>query len=285
MQASNKLTKCCLTVLCVVVMLTSCRTSSTLVQQTSTAVTTNQLPWNGKQASIVLTYDDALNVHLDNAIPLLDTLGFKGTFYLSDYYGKMQSQLPRWKVAASNGHELGNHSVYHPCEGGRPGREFVRPQNDLNNYTVQRMTNEITTMNSFLQQLDSKTNRTFAFPCSDTRIHDTAYIEFSKQQLVAARAVRAEMPLLENVRVFDVPAYAINGESGEKLVELVQQAIAKKALLVFLFHGVGGEHSLNVSLEAHAQLLRFIKQHEKELWVAPMVEVAAYVKNNQTFTR
>ena len=82
--------------LCVVVMLTSCRTSSTLVQQTSTAVTTNQLPWNGKQAAIVLTYDDALNVHLDNAIPLLDTLGFKGTFYLSDYYGKMQSQLPRW---------------------------------------------------------------------------------------------------------------------------------------------------------------------------------------------
>lgn len=30
----------------------------------------NNLPWQGKKAAVILTYDDALNVHLDNVVPL-----------------------------------------------------------------------------------------------------------------------------------------------------------------------------------------------------------------------
>ena len=53
-------------------------------------------------------------------------------------------------------------------------------------------------------------------------------------------------------------------------------------LLVFLFHGVGGEHSINVSLAAHSQLLHFLKDHEKEIWIAPMIDVAEYIKSYQS---
>lgn len=52
-------------------------------------------------------------------------------------------------------------------------------------------------------------------------------------------------------------------------------------MLVFLFHGVGGGHSLNVDLKAHRQLLRYLKANEKTIWVAPMVEVAAKIKASQ----
>ena len=48
--------------------------------------------------------------------------------------------------------------------------------------------------------------------------------------------------------------------------------------LDFLFHGVGGGHSLNVSLAAHSKLLHFLKQNEKDIWIAPMIEVADYIK-------
>jgi sialate O-acetylesterase len=51
--------------------------------------------------------------------------------------------------------------------------------------------------------------------------------------------------------------------------------------LVFLFHGVGGEHSLNVSVEAHSQLLHFLKQNEKEIWTAPFIDIAEHVKAYQ----
>ena len=51
------------------------------------------------------------------------------------------------------------------------------------------------------------------------------------------------------------------------------------ALLVFLFHGVGGEHNLNVSLEAHSRLLHYLREKENEVWVAPVIEVAKYVRS------
>jgi hypothetical protein len=51
--------------------------------------------------------------------------------------------------------------------------------------------------------------------------------------------------------------------------------------LVFLFHGVGGGHNLNVGLKEHSQLLHFIKQNEKAIWVAPMVDVAEHIRKYQ----
>jgi peptidoglycan/xylan/chitin deacetylase (PgdA/CDA1 family) len=43
------------------------------------------LPWNNKQAAVVLTYDDGLNINLTNVIPALDKVGLKGTFYIADF--------------------------------------------------------------------------------------------------------------------------------------------------------------------------------------------------------
>jgi endo-1,4-beta-xylanase len=148
----------------------------------------------------------------------------------------------------------------------------------MNNYTVRRITDEITAMNKILQDIDGKTERTFAFPCNDSKIHDTPYIDYSKDQFIAARAVRNQMPLLEEVNLWDIPSYSVNGQTGEELISLVKEAMAGGKLLVFLFHGVGGEHSLNVSLDAHRKLLQFLKQHQKDIMTVPLIQIAEYIK-------
>jgi peptidoglycan/xylan/chitin deacetylase (PgdA/CDA1 family) len=247
----------------------------------SNAFSQTATTWNGKRCAVVLTYDDALHVDLTNAIPALDSVGLKGTFYISDYFGGLNQQIPKWRIAAAKGHELANHTIWHPCEGGRPGREFVKPDYDLNNYTVKRITDETKGMNTLLKAIDGKTKRTFAFPCSDKKIHDTAYIDYLKNDVIAARAVRSEMPAIDKVNLYDLPAYSVNGQSGDELITLVKKAMADNRLLIFLFHGVGGEHSLNVSLEAHRQLLLFLQKNKKDIWVAPMIDVAEYIKNYQ----
>jgi sialate O-acetylesterase len=53
-------------------------------------------------------------------------------------------------------------------------------------------------------------------------------------------------------------------------------------LLVILFHGVGGGNGLDVSVSAHRQLLTYLSWHKKDIWVAPMVEVATYIKAQQS---
>ncbi len=237
--------------------------------------------WNGKRAAVVLTYDDGLNVHLSNTVPALDSAGLKGTFYIADYGNNLRTQISGWRKAAAKGHELANHTVWHPCEGGRPGREFVKGDYDLQLYTVRRMADEIRTMNNLLYAMDGKMKRSFAFPCGDTKIRDTAYLAGLESEFVAARGVRGVMPTIGEVDRYDFPGLMVNGQSGDELIQLVKKAEEKGALLVFLFHGVGGEHGLNVSLPAHRQLLQYLRQNRKNIWVAPLIEVAGYVKNYQ----
>lgn len=241
----------------------------------------NNRPWNHHKAAVVLTYDDALDVHLNNVIPALDSLGMKATFYLSNEQNQLSRQLQRWKTAAVNGHELGNHTINHPCLGNRPGREWVKSEQDLSRYSIQRMTQEIGTMNTLLQAIDGKDKRSFAYTCGDSKIGDTSFMPLVQQRLTAARGVHAGMPTPADADLYNIPAYSINGHNGAYMISLVKEALEKNRLVVFLFHGVGGGYSLNVSLEAHRQLLQFLKKHEQELWIAPLTEIAEHIRHNK----
>src|SRR5882724_9448037 len=99
--------------------------------------------WNHKQCAVVLTYDDAINADLDNALPVLDSLGLKATFYLIGSSPVVASRMQEWREAARHGHELGNHSLFHPCDGSLAGRSFVQADHDLSRYTVSRAVEEI----------------------------------------------------------------------------------------------------------------------------------------------
>lgn len=234
--------------------------------------------WNGKKCAVVLTYDDALDVHLTNAIPLLDSLGLKATFYLSGYFPGFANNISRWGAAARRGHELANHTLFHPCIGNTPGREWVKPESDLSKYTVQRMDDEIRMTNILLKTLDGQSGRTFAFPCGDTKIGGVDYYKPIEGNFVAARGTTSEMKPMTALNFNDIGSYAINGQSGEAMIELVKKAQATNSLLVFLFHGVGGGHSLNVALPEHAKLLRYLKQHTADIWVAPFIDVTRYAR-------
>ncbi len=216
-------------------------------------------------------------------IPLLDSLGLKGTFYLSASFPGCKNRLEDWKKAAAEGHELANHTLFHPCIGNIPGREWVSAENDMSRYTVKRMVNEARMTNIFLQALDGKTERTFAYPCGDMKIGDTAYMDSMHNDFIGARAVREQMHTIEKINLYDMDCYAMNNATAEQMIQLVNQAMQSNTLLVFLFHGVGGEHAINISLEAHRALLYYLKQYESEIWIAPVIDVVVeYVKAYQS---
>ena len=234
-------------------------------------------PWKGKKAAVVLTYDDAIDQHLDNAVPVLDSLHLKATFYLTAFSTSIQKRLGEWKKLAAKGYELGNHTLYHPCDASMSGRSWVQPENDLSRYTVKRIENEIRMTNLFLQSLDGKTKRTFAFTCGDSKVADSAFINGMKKDFVAARSVRNEMHPINQVDLYDVDCYVVNNASYAEMKQWVDKAIATNSLLVILFHGVGGGNSLNVSLDDHRKILSYIKQNQKNIYNAPMLEVAEYI--------
>lgn len=235
-------------------------------------------PWKGKKCSVVLTYDDALNVHLDNVIPALDSLSLKGTFYLTASSDAGTRRVNDWRKTAATGHELGNHTLYHPCDASEQGMSWVRPEYDLSKYSLRRIQDEIKMCNAYLKSIDGKDKRTFAFTCGHKKVVEGEFIQTLTNEFVAARAVRSQMHNLQEQNLMDIDCYSMEGTSGEKMIELVKQAQNSGKLLVFLFHGVGGEHGLNVSREAHSQLLHYLKENEKEIYIDTMLNVAEHIK-------
>ncbi|HSC53268.1 MAG TPA: polysaccharide deacetylase family protein [Phnomibacter sp.] len=238
-------------------------------------------PWKGKKAAVVLTYDDAIDEHLDNAIPVLDSLQLKATFYVTAFSNSVQTRLNEWKKLAAHGHELGNHTLYHPCMGAGPGREWVKPENDLSKYSVQRIENEARMTNVFLQALDGKTKRTFAYTCGDMVVADSFFMNGMHNDFVAARAVRNEMHTIDKIDLYNVDCYMVNNHTAAQMQAWVEQAKKTNSLLVILFHGVGGGNGLNVSQEEHRKFLLWLKKQQKDIWIAPMLDVATYVQQKQ----
>jgi peptidoglycan-N-acetylglucosamine deacetylase len=238
--------------------------------------------WNNKQCAVVLTYDDAIDVDLDNVLPALDSLKLKGTFYLIGSSPVINNRLAEWRLAAKHGHELGNHSMFHPCDGSLPGRSFITPDVDLSKYTVERVVKEIRINNTLLKAIDGKDVRTFAYPCGDRKIGNVNFYDQLKNDFAGARGVTESLQTANKVDLTNIDCYPINGQSAEYMIDLVKKAQQTHTLLVFLFHGVGGGHNLNVGLKEHSQLLHYLKAHEKDIWIAPMVDVAEKIKEVQT---
>lgn len=232
--------------------------------------------WRGKKAAVVLTYDDALDVHLDNSMPILDSVGFKGTFYLTAAFEGSKDRIQDWKKAAERGHELGNHTLYHPCDASKPGRSWVKPENDLSQYNTKEIVREIDMTNAFLKSLDGKDERTFAYTCGDTETGEGSFIEAIKGKFIAMRGVNSSLNKIENLDLNNMNCYVVVKGNEDQMIEWAEKAREENALLVVLFHGVGGGHDVNVDLKKHHDFVKYLKNNEDDYWVTTLLDASKH---------
>lgn len=234
--------------------------------------------WPGKvRAAVNLAYDDALNSQLDNAIPALDRHGFKGSFYVTISSDVLNDRLPEWRAAAANGHELGNHTIFHQCSAAGPGREWVNPLYDLDKMTLEQHVDQIRIASRFLHAIDGKTERTFTTPCGDVLIGDRNYVDVIRGDFVAIKSRFAGIETdMNKVDPAYVSVLSPHDVSGEQLIDLVKQAGKAGTMIHFTFHGVGGDH-LSISNEAHDTLLKFLADNRDVYWVDTFINIMKYV--------
>jgi peptidoglycan/xylan/chitin deacetylase (PgdA/CDA1 family) len=237
-----------------------------------------QMEWpKGKIAAIVLTYDDALHSQLDVAVPQLAKARFRGTFFLDGDI--TPDDMLRWRAVARAGHELGNHSINHPCPRAMlPDRE----QYLTDNYDVPRMLSELAVMNDILFGIDGKRMRTYSVPCSQMLVGGADYTNALRNgRLVryvrtGGDAWNSVVSDFSHLDYYQVPSFGpVDKPDGAALIAYVERVRAARGLGVLQFHGTGGDY-LEVSSEAHRQLVEHLRNHP-EVWVAPFQEVMDYV--------
>ncbi len=187
--------------------------------------------------------------------------------------------MERWREAASQGHELGCHSLFHPCSG---EFDWVPEEYRTEDYTVRRMLDEAKVMNQFLYAVDGMGRRTYAYPCYEKEVGGTDYVDsLSRSGLfVGARGGKRSDPLpLEDLELFDIPSMSVTDElSFDKVTAYIDKAVENGTIAVFCFHGIGGDYIVT-SREYHQRIIGYLKAKEDQIWVATLADIATYLDN------
>ena len=235
--------------------------------------------WPGQyHAAVCLTYDDGLDCHIDIAVPELDAYNLKGTFYCTGFSNSLRNRMDDWRAITGKGHEIGNHTLFHPCNGER--FDWVKPEYDLRTYTMSQLRNELITANTMLTAVDGMTERTYAYTCSDFEVNNVSFVDSLRNLFVAARS---DGPIPDSMEMLDLhfaPSWGVVDPSGADLINYVKEAQEKGTIAIFMFHSVGGGY-LNVSEEAHRELLAYLKSNSDVIWTDTFLNVMKYVKNTR----
>jgi len=231
---------------------------------------------DGQNMAVSLSYDDALDSQLDNAIPALNRHALVASFYLTLASPTVRLRLEEWRAAAMQGHELGNHTIYHPCSASLPDRDWVQSYYNIDEYLIEEIVHEVTVANSFLHAIDGRTERTLAPPCGDFVAGGEDYIPAVRQLFTAVRGFESE------AETFAIE-WAPVGVSGLGLVDRIKtEAASGTKLFKIIFHGVGGDY-LSVSSEAHNHLLEYLADNRETYWVDSFINIMKYVSETKAF--
>jgi hypothetical protein len=238
-------------------------------------------PWpDGRRAAVVLTYDDCLPGHREKVGPDLARAGIGATFF-TPTRPDLFDHADGWRAVASLGHELGNHTCFHPCRS-RPGKP---PDRDfsLDAYSLDRWQREVDLANGVLRLIDGRTRRTYGNTCH----HETvgpADAQISLRPSIAACFAAGRGPSMPQDFVADprtcdlagIGTISGDGRTAADLLQRIDRAIDVGSLLIITFHAVGPRDfpRLHIAEDEHAALVAGIVARRDALWAAPLQVVA-----------
>jgi len=256
-----------------------------------TAASKKVFHWpNGKRAAISLAFDDARLSQIDVGLDLLDKCAVKATFCVLP--GGVKQRLEGWKRAVACGHEIGNHTMNHPCTGNYGFSTRV-----TENYTLEMMEQEIDDANAEIQLLLGVTPRTFSYPCGGMFVgrgrQTESYVHLVAERFIVGLGVSEDwttdryVPVLNNPAICDLAYVHVTsfGEMGTmdfvRLVELVSKAVEGGRWVVFGGHefGTQGRHVANTSVvQAFCQ---YITDPSRGIWVDTVGHIAKYIQEER----
>jgi peptidoglycan/xylan/chitin deacetylase (PgdA/CDA1 family) len=213
------------------------------------------------------------------AIPLLDRYGVQASFYLNpgDNY---REQLVPWRAVAAAGHEIGNHSISHPCSknfafisqgGGRALEEMTLDDIEADIVEAGRRIQEV---------IPEVGPNSYAYTCYQPFVGRgltrQSYVPVVARHCVAGRGL-GEVPNDPNHcdlwYLWSMPCERMN---GAQLVGCAERAPGQGRWSILTFHGINEGH-LAVADNDLEELCSHLARSRERIWVAPLAVVAQRV--------
>jgi peptidoglycan-N-acetylglucosamine deacetylase len=233
---------------------------------------------DGRLGAVSLTFDDGAASQLRRAVPALNEAGLQGTFYLNPRGEDWEARLAPWIAVADAGHEIGNHTLTHPCTRGFADRLDVPC---LERMTLADIESDILEAERRLRAvIPHHDRRSFCYPCYFSYVGEGAerrsYVPVVAKHFVAGRTKgeRANHPLTSDLH--DLSSWPAERMSGAELVGLAERAPAAGRWTVLTFHGINEGH-LSVAAGDLQELIDHLHRHRQRIWTAPVATVAQQI--------
>jgi peptidoglycan/xylan/chitin deacetylase (PgdA/CDA1 family) len=221
--------------------------TGTLVLGTTSATAAAAPAARRSAGTASITFDDGRTNQYENARPVLDAAGFKGTFYIiSDALGwgsKNYMAAPQLRRLAAGGHEIGNHTKTH---------------DDLTTLSSSEVDSQFAASQAKIRKASGVTPTTCAYPYgrSDASVQRIAAKYFS-----ACRGTSGGVNKAASVKRYDLRAfYVTTSTTPAQVRKAAADAKANGTWIVFVFHGVGSvKSSDDVTTSAFANEIKAIK--------------------------
>jgi beta-glucosidase len=251
----------------------------------STSKSNSEFEWpEGKQIAISLTFDDARLSQIDHGIPVLDNHDVKATFYISPEL--MLQRINGWKEAIKQGHEIGNHSIVHPCTG-----NFAWAQDKaLEDYSLGQMSQELDSASRLISEVLNVKPVSFAFPCGQTYIgkgHKTrSYVPLIADKFESGRTWLDEGP--------NDPTYCdmarlggmeLDGKTFAEVLVLIEQAREHNSWLVLAGHEMNTEGRQTSLLSTLDSLCSYAQDPKNGIWIDNVKNIGRYVSEERQVAR
>jgi peptidoglycan/xylan/chitin deacetylase (PgdA/CDA1 family) len=234
----------------------------------------------GKRMAISLSFDDARTTNVRQGTDLFDKYGVKATFYVVP--SRVKPDLELWKKAAKNGHEMGNHSIIHPCSG-----NFGWSHSDaLEVYTLDRMKSELTEASRQIKDMLGVTPTTYAYPCGLTTLgrgaNAQSFVPLIADMFVAGRGWLDEAPVDPTYcDMAQLTGMSMDDKGFDEILPLIERASQKGQWLVLAGHETADSGHQTTRIEMLEKLIKYAQDPKNGIWIAPVGTIAAYVKEKR----
>lgn len=241
-------------------------------------------PWpEGKRVAVSLSFDDARTSQVVNGLDLFARHGARVTFFVNPR--NMDGQLAGWKRAVAEGHEIGNHSATHPCSGNFP---FSRA-NSLEESNPARFASDVDEAEAGIRRLLGVQARTFAYPCGQKYVgrglETQSTVPVVARRFLAGRGFKDESAndpaFCDLAQLMGVDS---DGLSAAAMLQLLKDAEARGAWLVFAGHNIGTEGRQTTLVPALDEFLRYARDPRNGVWLDTVGRIAAWVRDHRSGT-
>jgi peptidoglycan/xylan/chitin deacetylase (PgdA/CDA1 family) len=234
----------------------------------------------GKRAAISLSFDDGRTTQIDAGVPILDKHGVKATFYVT--VNPVAARRAEWQKVVAGGHEIGNHSLTHPCSANFP---FTKP--GLESFTLNEMEEELVAADKQLHELLGVKTTTFAYPCGQKfvgrGVHTESYVPLVARRFVVGRGFRDEYwnspRLCDLAQVFGVDMDRLRFAD---IRERIDGVLKDGGWLVLAGHEIAPEGRQAVRPDFLEELCAFAQDPANELWIDTVAAVGAHIASQRT---